>query len=326
MASFRKRGKKWLAEVRRKGVYQAGTFYTKAEAQEWARVTEVEIDTGKKAARSTATLRDAFKRYAIEVTPRHKGERWENIRLKTLKKDPIADVRFKDLTTENLADYRDRRLRKVMPSSVNREISLLSSVISQARKEWNWIETNPVKDLDRPRNPKHRERRISSSEIDRICVALNYEPGKIQTKQNETALAFLLAIETAMRASEITGLLREDVFLEKRYVLLRDSKNHDSRAVSLSLKAIELIKSIPDNGTARLFGITAGSLSTTFRRARKVAKVEGLTFHDSRHEAITRLARKLDVLDLAAMIGHRDLKSLKIYYNPTPTEIAKRLD
>ena len=50
-----------------------------------------------------------------------------------------------------------------------------------------------------------------------------------------------------------------------------------------------------------------------------------MTFHDTRHEACTRLARKLDVLDLAKMIGHRDPRSLMIYYNPTASEIAKRL-
>lgn len=52
----------------------------------------------------------------------------------------------------------------------------------------------------------------------------------------------------------------------------------------------------------------------------------GLRFHDLRHEAITRLAQRLDVLDLARMIGHRDLRSLQVYYNPTPAEIAGRLD
>jgi len=32
------------------------------------------------------------------------------------------------------------------------------------------------------------------------------------------------------------------------------------------------------------------------------------------------------VLNLARMIGHRDLRSLRVYYNATATEIAARLD
>ena len=55
------------------------------------------------------------------------------------------------------------------------------------------------------------------------------------------------------------------------------------------------------------------------------AEIVGLTFHDLRHEATTRLARKLDVLDLSRMTGHRDLKSLRRYYNPAAEEIADRL-
>jgi len=55
-------------------------------------------------------------------------------------------------------------------------------------------------------------------------------------------------------------------------------------------------------------------------------KIKDLTFHDTRHEAITRLAKKLDVLDLARMVGHRDIKQLLTYYNKSAKEIASQLD
>jgi integrase len=61
------------------------------------------------------------------------------------------------------------------------------------------------------------------------------------------------------------------------------------------------------------------------RVARERAGIEGLTFHDTRHEAITRLAAKLNVLDLARMVGHRDIKQLQVYYNAPAEEIAMRL-
>ncbi len=57
-----------------------------------------------------------------------------------------------------------------------------------------------------------------------------------------------------------------------------------------------------------------------------IDSITGLTFHDTRHEALTRLARKLDVLDLARMVGHRDPRSLMVYYNAPAEEIARRLD
>jgi len=53
--------------------------------------------------------------------------------------------------------------------------------------------------------------------------------------------------------------------------------------------------------------------------------IEDLLFHDIRHETITRLVNKLDVMGLARMTGHRDLKLLMIYYNAPPAKIAAAL-
>lgn len=64
-----------------------------------------------------------------------------------------------------------------------------------------------------------------------------------------------------------------------------------------------------------------------FREVRKKAGVVDLRFHDTRHEAATRLSKKLsNVLELSAVTGHRSLQSLKRYYNPTASELAAKLD
>ena len=55
------------------------------------------------------------------------------------------------------------------------------------------------------------------------------------------------------------------------------------------------------------------------------AGVVGLTFHDARAEAITRLSKKLDILQLARMVGHKDLKMLSVYYRESAADIAKKL-
>ena len=75
-------------------------------------------------------------------------------------------------------------------------------------------------------------------------------------------------------------------------------------------RALELLALLPDSGEAPLFGISTSSLDALFRKARERSCIEGLTFHDSWHAAITRLAKKLNVLDLARMVGHRDLRML----------------
>ncbi|MDR2015092.1 MAG: tyrosine-type recombinase/integrase [Azoarcus sp.] len=87
---------------------------------------------------------------------------------------------------------------------------------------------------------------------------------------------------------------------------------------------MRLLGQLPEDG-ARVFGLSPCQLKANFRKACRRAQIVDLHFHDTRHEAITRLARKLDVLDLARMVGTRELKILMVYYNATPAEIAARL-
>jgi integrase len=68
------------------------------------------------------------------------------------------------------------------------------------------------------------------------------------------------------------------------------------------------------------------TMSTLYRKAVKTTPIENLTFHDSRHEAITRLADKLDVLELARMVGHKNINQLMTYYNKTAEQLAAKLD
>ncbi len=326
MASIRKRGKKWLAEVRLKSGYTAKSFDSKLKAQAWAVSQEQEMGRNAGLVRGK-TLADAFLRYAGEVSPTKKGQRWELIRLNKLCRADFASVLLTDLRTEDINQWKDSELKRIKSSSVNRELNLIASVIEIARKQWKWIENNPVRDVDRPKNPSPRDRRISELEIERILDALGYtDTDKVVTQRQEIAVAFLFALETAMRQGEIWGLDWCNVDLKNRFVTLPETKNGSKRDVPLSLRAVSLLEKLPPKSKGRVFQYNQQSSGTIFRRALKLAEVDSLTFHDTRHEALTRLARKLDVLDLARMVGHRDPRSLMIYYNATASEIAQRLD
>ena len=98
------------------------------------------------------------------------------------------------------------------------------------------------------------------------------------------------------------------------------TKNGLPREVGLSPRAVELWAMVSDG-----FDLTPATLDAMFRRARDTTGIKGLTFHDTRHEAITRLASKLNVLDLARMVGHQDIRQLQTYYNATADDIAAKL-
>jgi integrase len=308
---------KWKHRVMISGVRHTGTFTTKAQAIAWEAQQRTKPPPGASAA-TTQTCKDAFDRYEREVSKTKRGYRWEALRLAALGKSDLGRVRLADVDATHVAAWRDERLRSVQGATVTRELNLLSHVFTVARKEWKWIAASPTTDVSRPRAAPSRDRRVTQSEIDLICAALGHAEGPPQTKQQAIALAFLWAIETAMRAGEICALTGADV--TGRVAHLRMTKNGTSRDVGLSPRAVEIWGFVPDG-----FGISSASLDAMFRKARQRAGVEGLTFHDTRHEAITRLAKKLNVLELARMVGHTDIRQLQLYFNETAENIADRL-
>src|SRR5688572_22678314 len=68
MATFRKRGMKWQAQVRRQAHFQSAVFETKAAAQKWARRVEGDLDHGRATGviRSRHTVGDLLGRYEVE--------------------------------------------------------------------------------------------------------------------------------------------------------------------------------------------------------------------------------------------------------------------
>lgn len=76
MASIRKKGKRWLVEVRKKGFYRSKTFDTKLNAQTWAVEMEQYASPGSSLVRGKTVL-DALNRYEKEVSKGRKGDRRE---------------------------------------------------------------------------------------------------------------------------------------------------------------------------------------------------------------------------------------------------------
>jgi integrase len=290
MASFRKRAGHWTVEVNTRGRREFATFHTKAEAAAWALEREAEI-AGRKA--HTGTLADVLKRYAKDVSPTHRGERWERTRLKRMERDPLAVVPIASLSPADIAAWRERRAQAVSGASVRREMVLLTAALEVARREWGWLRTNPAREVKKPPSPPSRRRRISPDEIDRLTLAFGLGDGLVaDTAMQRTGLAFLFALETAMRSGEILALTETDIHLRERFVRVARSKNGDARDVPLSSRAVQIVKALP----GRAFNVAPDIRDVMFRRAKVAAGVTDMHFHDTRAEAIWRLSRKLDPL------------------------------
>jgi len=356
MASILKRGDyQWRVQIRRKGYpTQSRTFETKDAAEKWARMVERELDVSGFVDRREAektTLRAMLERYEREVTPQKKSADIEKIIIRGILQDnPLVSLKLSALSSSDVAAWRDRRLQEVSGATVNRAIDVLSSAINHARREWGIHIENPIPLVKRPEKAKARERRFTVEEEKYLLLALS----EIERRKNGTfdqgarnpwlAPLARLALETAMRRGELLSLQWENVDLREQTAYLPVTKNGDARTVPLSSKAIEILRDLGPKNSGSVFPTTAMALRKGFKRAqlraqkqyREDCAVAGLTpapgfladvhFHDTRHEAASRLAEKLsNVLELSAVTGHKDLRMLKRYYHPKASDLAKKL-
>jgi integrase len=135
-----------------------------------------------------------------------------------------------------------------------------------------------------------------------------------------------LAIETGMRLGELASITWRNLDLQKRTVYLPDTKNGDSRTVPLSIAAVQVLEGLPKHISGIVIPVKFFSLDAAFKLARKRAGLEGVRFHDLRRTSITRMAEKLpNVIELAAVSGHKSLMVLKRYYRPAAIDLAKKL-
>lgn len=321
------------------------TFDTKSDAKRWAREVERDLDRG--AINVAATLaektrfNDLVERYSREVTPSKKGANDEHRRLAMFSRSGLADLYLVNITPQMVADWRDARLEEVSAPTVNRELNILSHVFTMADKEWgiaaNW--GNPVSRIRRPKESNEsrhgRDRRLTGNEESRLLAAaqeIEEDGWRAADRYGSTppiplADIIELAIETAMRRSEILGLRSSAINLANKTLTLTETKGDERRVVPLSRAAIQIIERQPPRLDDRVWPpMHSGSITRAFHKACRRADIRDLRFHDLRHEAVTRLFEKgLDIMEVAAVSGHRDLRMLKRYTHHRAERIAKLL-
>ncbi len=320
MASINKRGNKWQVRICKKGIPTVcKSFSLLKDAQTWARTIELKIERGEALGRDKVELGCFLERYQAQVSPTKKGYSQELPRLRAWLSHALAKRDAYSIKPVDIARYRDQRLAEGKANSTIRiELSLLSAVFKHAKHEWGYSNlVNPVADIKRPAPSKGRDRRLEGRELEAL---LN------ETKGTYMGPLILLAIETAMRAGEIASLKWENINLIKRIAVLPDTKNGDKRIVPLSSKAIEILNALDKDGL-NVFQLRSSYVITdVFRRAAKRAGISGLRFHDLRHEAVSRLFEKrLNVMEVASISGHRSLQMLQRYTHLRAEELALRL-
>ena len=269
-----------------------------------------------------ATLvKDVLQRFATEVLPTKRSEPSDKSRIKTLTA-AFGDYRLASLNSTQVARFRDQRLKVVGPQSVIHEINLLNRVLKTASMDWGIALPGglPTAQVRKPVKPRGRDRRVTQEEITKILEI---------TGSAELRTIVTLAVETGMRRGELAALTWDEINLKKQTAHLPITKTDVPRTVPLSKAAVNALKELKMKKEGRIFSLQAESMSQAFERACEShrANIIGIRFHDLRHEATSRLFEKgLNVMEVAAITGHKTLEMLKRYTHLKAEDLAKKLD
>ena len=131
----------------------------------------------------------------------------------------------------------------------------------------------------------------------------------------------VLAISTGMRRSEILNLTWKDVDLEKRRIVLQQTKNGDRRLVPVAGLALMLLKEVFEKRNPNVKLLFPSSISSkpidlrfAWEQVLKESEIESFKFHDLRHCCASYLAMSgTSLAEIAEVLGHSTLNMVKRY-------------
>jgi integrase len=231
---------------------------------------------------------------------------------------PILIEKFKKERSESVTRYKRQR----SPASVNRELEVLSKILSMAMDN-GIIDSNPARKVKKLRQDNIRKRYLAVDEEQRLLDALTERRAHLKP-------VVILAIHTGMRRGELLSLRWNDIDFARSLIYVTNTKTGHDREIPMNAKVREALSDLQlVNGeydfvfTNPKTGVNLVELKTGFRNACKEAGIHDFRFHDLRHTTGTRLADAgTDAFAIAEVLGHRNLQTTKRYTHAT--ELRKR--
>src|SRR3989442_3675759 len=226
------------------------------------------------------------------------------------------------ITRAEIEAWRRERKSKCRPSTINRFMSGLRRLFSLA-VEWELLEESPMKGMKFLRENNARTRYLSLEECQRLiasCIAPHIR-----------ALV-TVALHSGMRLGEILDLHWYDLDFASGFILVRDSKNGESRHVPMDATLFALFRAYPRRpGTDLVFSSRCGGhivdVRTGFLNSCKRAELTDLHFHDLRHTFASQFVMAGgDLYILKEILGHKSITMTQRYAHLSPTYKIKAID
>jgi len=226
------------------------------------------------------------------------------------------------ITRTEIEAWRREKMARCRPATINRDLSRLRRMFSLA-VEWELLEESPMAGIRFLRENNARTRYLSLEECQRLiasCIAPHIR-----------ALV-TVALHSGMRLGEILDLHWYDLDFASGFILVRDSKNGESRHVPMDATLFALFRAYPHRlGTDLVFSSPAGGrivdVRTGFQNACKRAELTDLHFHDLRHTFASQFVMAGgDLYILKEILGHKSPAMAARYAHVSPTYLIKSID
>ena len=220
----------------------------------------------------------------------------------------FENMKLKSITPLHLEKYKQRRVKEVKPSTVNRDLALMKFMFSLAVK-WGYTKSNPVKEISLFKENNKRFRYLLEDEIHRLieCSPLQLKP------------VVITALNTGMRKGNILGLKWSDIDFSNNLILLDDSKGGNARQIPINDYLRGILLDLKNNNSSdyvflNKLGKPYRDVSVAFKRACKKARIIEFCFHDLRHTFASHLAMaNIPILTIQRLMGHKTIQMTMRY-------------
>jgi len=315
MSFVRKRKGKWQCIVRSKGnPTRTLTFEKKSDAILWGKKLSYELFKKNNKIHNSKypSFRECLERYRDEIIVYKRAKDMETKLVKYILTEPFCNYSIDRVSRSMIASYRDRALKTLCASSVNRRSAVISHMFSICKKEWDYEVENPVLSIARPTNPEPRDRRFTDAELDKLLRGNRADP--------HMKFIIELALETGLRRSEIANIKPEHV---KGNLLKVVKAKIKPRTIPLTKRAQELLKlNLPITKSAN-------AILMSWKRLMKFYAIKDAHFHDLRHESLCRffIEKNLSVPEVQVISGHLEPRTLlKVYANIKAEDIVNKIN
>ncbi|MCW4042874.1 MAG: tyrosine-type recombinase/integrase [Candidatus Bathyarchaeota archaeon] len=298
--------------------------YTKEQARNTLakmRIEKLDERLGFKKPKQSDIAFDQFAREFIEIYSKQNKKSWKRDEFSLISLRPFFKGKtIQDIGPEFVERYKAKRKTEVSPATVNRDLAFLKTMFNKA-VEWGRLESSPVTNVKKFKEPNSKERILNASEMTRLIDAAN----------NHLKPILIIALNTGMRRGEILSLKWENVNPLKRCIHLEDSKAGKSRDIPMNGLVVEALSAIRQDHVYVFYNpMTGGPLKdikTAFKTACKNAEIKDLRFHDLRHTSATKMIEiGVDIVTLSRILGHSTIQMTTRYCNPNAETMKNAVD